>query len=728
MSIGRLEIALTLGLCLAPSTADALDVFASDCNFGFQDVYNAGDAVCVTGELDVVPPGGICAEAYVIVTPAGSANPFWDITGAENQPSANYVLGCAGAGAFFDEYVWLPPLVPGQYDLVIDQFPFFGPFGGEDLRVEDAFSVSNAPIVFSVDTAAIKAGAMDGLAAAQSLHDLVLALTIIDTLSTAADWAGAFGTGGALAAIGLGIVCYATGADCPTSYNSAVITIGNKIIGHMADALTLHYGGIIADPPDPMFEDVVALRLDDALAQGGPFTALADAPVPQGQVAIASLLATQAAAYQAMLPTLEKLQGAEIAGSHYGLLIQSEKLQQYAGLAIEAGDAMLVELDALEAALADAGTLEVEHDLAAMAQVFADGPTDEERDVIRSFGFADADIDAGIAAVAMLPDPGPASWQAVIEQARASYEAMRPTLVQAIDEAEAVRAENVGLTLRVAPVADITAPATGTVGESIGLQGSSSHLDPDAVVVYAWDLDADGEFDDGDGATIDFVPVAPGLVPVAVEASDGMRRDIALTTIAVSSDNAPPEFTELLPVDYAPFAAPGDIVELSVTATDADADPITYAWSVDGAPAGSGSSLAFEMPDQEAHAVRVVASDDDAYSPDAAFTFWVRASIWQGGGADTGDDTDGSGGGADDTAGSADDTAGGDTGGDASGTDGATGGEGDAGAAGEDGGGCGCVHDRATPPAGLGVLGITVLALGRRRARRRGLRGAVGRS
>ena len=91
--------------------------------------------MCVTGELDVVPPAAICAEAYVIVTPAGSANPFFDVSAG----GANYVLGCAGAGAFFDEYVWLPPLIPGQYDLVIDQFPFFGGFGAEDLREANAY-------------------------------------------------------------------------------------------------------------------------------------------------------------------------------------------------------------------------------------------------------------------------------------------------------------------------------------------------------------------------------------------------------------------------------------------------------------------------------------------------------------------------------------------------------------------------------------------------------------
>src|SRR5690349_14276480 len=59
---------------LAPNDASALQAFGSDCNFGIKDIYNPGDAVCVTGEMDVVPPGKICPEGYVIITPANNDN------------------------------------------------------------------------------------------------------------------------------------------------------------------------------------------------------------------------------------------------------------------------------------------------------------------------------------------------------------------------------------------------------------------------------------------------------------------------------------------------------------------------------------------------------------------------------------------------------------------------------------------------------------------------------
>ena len=222
-----LLVPCALGVALLPAPEQAVGIFASDCNFGFQDVYNQGDAVCVTGEMDVVPPMAICAEGFVYVPPAGAANPFWDVSAG----GANYILGCGGAGAFYDEYVWLPPLIPGQYDLVIDQFPFGGAFGAEDYRLENAFSVSNAPIVWSVDVNAIKGAAMDGLTYAQSLIVLSYTLQIIDALSTVADWGGALGTGGGVAAVILGVLCITDTIShpCATSYNSAVISI--QVIG-----------------------------------------------------------------------------------------------------------------------------------------------------------------------------------------------------------------------------------------------------------------------------------------------------------------------------------------------------------------------------------------------------------------------------------------------------------------------------------------------------------------
>jgi len=707
--------ACTLATALLPIQAEAVTIFASDCNFGFQDVYNQGDAVCVTGEMDVVPPMAICAEGFVYIPPAGAANPFWDVS----MGGANYILGCGGAGAFYDEYVWLPPLIPGQYDLVIDQFPFGGAFGPEDYRLDNAFSVSNAPIVWSVDVNAIKGAAEDGLAYAESLIVLSYTLQIIDALSTVADWGGALGTGGGVAAAILGVLCITDTIEhpCATSYNSAVISIGTTIIENISKSLTAHYSAIIADPPDPDFEDVVPLRFDDALTNGAPWAPLAGAPLPVHQTTVAQLLSTQAAAYQALVPTVEKLQGAQQAADHFGLLIQSEKTQAYAGLALEAGDAMLAELDGLQATLEASGTYAEEHDVVSLISAAQAGLSADERALVQSFGYSESEIDGAVTELGEFMDPGPVSWATFVDAARGSFEAMRPALVDIIDQAEAVRAENEPLTLRIAPVAELTAPPAAAVGETIALSASATHLDPDAALSYAWDLDGDGEFDDAMGPDTDHVIPAPGLAVVAVEVSDGARRDIAMASIMTAVDNVPPEFTMFVPEGYAPFADVDEMVELAVTAEDADGDPVTITWYVDGVEAGNGESFAYAMPDEEYHYVRVVAADDDPYSADAEFTFHVRSSIWE----DQVGETEGgeSSGGVDDTAGGADGTAtdGGGTVGGGSGDTADTGGSGSAGAdGGEGGGGCGCTSGGGSTPAWAGLL---MLGLGLRMRRRR---------
>lgn len=687
----------------AATDASALQVFGSDCNFGFQDVYNPGDAVCVSGEMDVVPPGKICAEGYVVVTPANNANPFADVTAG----GANYILGCAGAGAFFDEYVWLPPLKPGQYELVIDQYPFFGAFGAEDYRTGGTtIVVSNAPVVFSVNPAAIKAAAMDGLKQAAAINDLVLYLTILDTLSTAADWAGAFGLWGGAAAIALGIYCYKTNTDCPTSYDSAIITIGNKILSGIAASLTAKYGTLVADPPNPNFGDMVPLAETDMLAQGGPWTPAASHPIAKGQTALATLLGVQTAGYQALVPTLEKLQGAQIAGDHLGMYRQADKLGQYVTLLSQSGDAMSAELDALEVAFQSEGVLNTGVNPAdvqgALDGIAANGFSAQDEDALRSFGLGDAEIAQVRADLAALPPvPADLTPNALLQNARQMVNAMKPALADLAMQAQAVKDENAPYAFNPGPSASLSAPATGKVGVPLTLTASGTHFDPQAALSYAWDTDLDGVFDDGATSTLMHTPAAPGRSLVSVRVTDPSGNvDVAHAVIDVTLSNEPPEVTSLSPLDPAPFAGVGAEVAFHVEATDPDGDPLSYNWHVDGASQGTGQDFHFTMPDEEPHTVEVIVSDNDPYSPDARTHSVVRAAKWEGGGGSGG--TGGSGGGG--PGGSA-------TGGDGSGGNGnggnPAGGNGNggnpAGGNGETGGGAGC---------GCGIAGDTGVGAG----------------
>jgi MYXO-CTERM domain-containing protein len=624
----RSFLSLALLGAAAPGDALAAQVFGSDCNFGVQDTFNPGDQVCVSGDVDVTPPGKIFPEGYLIVVPTGyAANPFADVTGAPN-----YVQGTAGGGAFFDQSVWLPPLKPGHYDLVINQYPFTGGFGVEDLRATGAITVTDAPLVYTCDPAAIKAAGMMGLAQAGALHNLTIYLALIDTLSTAADWAAAFGLGGAVAGLALGAFCFAAGVDCPTSYNSAVIAVGSRIINSLADSLALKYAAIVADPPDPMFLEVVALSFDDAIKAGAPFSPAVGQTVPVQQMAVAQALAVQLAAYGALRPTLEKLQGAQAAHDREGLLIQAEKLEAYASLAVAGGDRMLVELDTLEQYLAAQGTLATKVDVAPLVTPLGSSDfTDAEKNTLRSFGLTDQDIAMARSELLALPVPAEISWQAFLDGARNSYVSVKPALVDLASQAAQIRMENAPVALRLGPKAQVSGAAAGSVGKAMPLTASATHFDPTATLTYTWDTDGDGQFDDGSGTTLSHVPKAPGLQVVSVQVSDGTRRDVAFLTVQVAASNAPPELMGLSPADFAPFAAVGEVVPFHAAASDPDGDAVTLTWKVDGVAKGSGADFMFTMPDEEPHAVVVSAADTDAFTPDAEARFTVRAKKWIGG-------------------------------------------------------------------------------------------------
>jgi hypothetical protein len=624
------------GGLLVPMDAAAESIAASDCNLGFTNTYNKGDAVCVTGEFDQVPPSKIFAESYVYVIPVASANPFADASFG----GPNYIIGSGGAGSFFDEFVWLPPLKAGQYEFVIDNYPFFkdqmaafDPL--DDNRTGVVFSVSNAPTVFSVDVNMIKGAAAQGLLAAAQLYLLAQTLSAIDTVSTVVDWWVTFGGLGGLAGGALGVYCTFAMKDCPTSYNSAVLTIGNKILVGMADSLTKKYDAIILDPPDPDFKAVVGLDFGELTALGYPFTPSAEHEYPRAQIALANAIALQSAAYRALVPSMEKVQGAKNAGDNLWQLLHAEKVKAYASLAMLAGDRLIAEADALQAYLTDKSSLDdglsAADFNASLAAIQQGGFSEDERNHLRSFGLTEAEIDAtAVAVAAQMPVPADITAAAILERARDSYLLLRPALEDLVDQAENVRVENEEAAFRPGPALTLMPAPAASVGAPVMLIASAAHFDPDATLTYTWDLDLDGAYDDGMGAQVAYTPTAPGLMLAAARVSDGANVDVGFVQIEVKISNSPPEITAAVPAAAAPFAAVGDAVALHVDVTDADADPLTITWTVDGQPLADGPDAVFMMPDEEAHWISVVVADDDPYSPDARMTRVVRAGKWEG--------------------------------------------------------------------------------------------------
>lgn len=110
------------------------------------------------------------------------------------------------------------------------------------------------------------------------------------------------------------------------------------------------------------------------------------------------------------------------------------------------------------------------------------------------------------------------------------------------------------LSVNAPPVPGAGGPYTGLEGTPINLDASASYDPDDVIVLYQWDLDADGEFDDADGMIAPAMYADDGVYTIALKVTDS-HGAYAVDTASVTVDNAPPS------VD----AGPGGAVDFGVS-------------------------------------------------------------------------------------------------------------------------------------------------------------------
>ncbi len=147
------------------------------------------------------------------------------------------------------------------------------------------------------------------------------------------------------------------------------------------------------------------------------------------------------------------------------------------------------------------------------------------------------------------------------------------------------------LTAELGPSLDdpaISIAVVGTASAGATVQLTSGIVDPAATV--SWDLDADGDDDDGTGASIDWVVPgdaqvgAPLFVSADVVTPTGRSSATHVVTVQPGG-NQRPQITDATVDGGVPSIAdvtPGGSVALAVTANDPDGDPLTYEWFVNG--------------------------------------------------------------------------------------------------------------------------------------------------
>ena len=118
-------------------------------------------------------------------------------------------------------------------------------------------------------------------------------------------------------------------------------------------------------------------------------------------------------------------------------------------------------------------------------------------------------------------------------------------------------------------------PERPAAGEQVTFTSTSTSSRP--IASQRWDLDDDGEFDDGEGETVTWTFAQSGSARVRLRVEDAAEVNVAEHMVAVA--NRPPSASFTLSPEN---PVPGDTVTFTSTASDADGSIKSQAWDLDG--------------------------------------------------------------------------------------------------------------------------------------------------
>jgi len=610
-------------LALVPCTALANSVWTEDCNLTPKNTFALNEIVCGQGDVDSQCNGSIIGAADIWVVPTGAPD-FTLPTGA----TPKHIVTAGGAGGFWGEILWLPDLVPGQYDLLMDE-DCDGQFDvGQDLRVLNAFTVLNYDTGVDIDVTAIKVAA-----AAEAQRWLGIKNGWDLTLAVLKLWnkANVFASAAAGNYTGLIKWIYGKATGLPTSYNGAVLQVGTRIIHGVTDNMMLHWILLAADPPDADFEPLVLL--DWTVAERGfddlpayPFEPQGTEPAEAKLLEVAGLMAQQAVLGDAFIRQFEKYQGADAAETNSGIHTTAQRVEVLASAMVDHFDAMETELTALDGLLAGEETSEFMNDpaefLAIQDRLTADWLDADEQEALAQAG-VDPVQDFVDATLAQEVPPEPWSARSLVQDMLARVPLIRGAYQDVATQAAATVAAEAPYASPNHPVADAGGPYSGVVGQPLVLWATGS-TDPNAdALTYGWDLNADGDFTDASGASPSWEPETVGQRLIGVLVSDPAgNQAVAYSRVTVAEGNLPPVIGSFTPETLEPQAfANQSVVEFTVMAEDPEGDALTYEWTVDGVVSGAGLEFTY-TPDPTIAAdryvrVQVRVADEDPLSRDA---------------------------------------------------------------------------------------------------------------
>jgi len=177
------------------------------------------------------------------------------------------------------------------------------------------------------------------------------------------------------------------------------------------------------------------------------------------------------------------------------------------------------------------------------------------------------------------------------------------------------------------PVADAGGPYSMDEGGTVTLDASNSSDPDDNIVLYEWDLDNDGEYNDATGVTTDVSFADNGVFTVGLKVTDDYG-EFDTATVEITVLNVAPTILSLTaPVDPIQVDA---LVETNATFTDfgiLDTHTATWDWGDDTTSDGTvdgynvSGSHTYEMPG--VYTLTLTVEDDDGDLDTATFQYVV---------------------------------------------------------------------------------------------------------
>ncbi|HEX6165048.1 MAG TPA: PKD domain-containing protein, partial [Vicinamibacterales bacterium] len=565
--------------------------------------------------------GGVCAGimpvVHVYVVNVSSLADGADVIDVSNPEGAPNTIFTASGGLFSDTIAVTYPagqLGPGTYGVVYKRC-----MDGKFHANEDAFFYPAFEVVIPAEIMAlppsfspIKQFAEDAMPYWSKARTLMEAYEKLEKIKAAIECVQN------LVACG---VNYAV--DSMINYAKAQVmgALGLRDPKEAAKATAIemftHYAGIAADPPDPNYQQVTPLEPITRI------TEISDDPILQRQFDLANTAASHSAILEALLHAVERYQGAELAGDSTWALVHARQIKAYSA-------ALRAQLPSTNAAVSNlrsaiaADTRDLDGLAAAVgpmhAQIVSSGFDAAQLQALRNLGASAGFIED--LRLSMTADAPPAFNKAAILNdldgliaTNDDLAAFLPTFIADIDV-------NIATLLAppnfqgTRPVANAGGPYAAAEGASFALNGSASFEDGGAITAYAWDLDADGQFDDAAGVapTVSLPSARDGFIGLQVSDAAG-RTDVAYAPVTIADVNHAPVVDGVTPVLAQAQVVVGSTLAFSVTASDPDGDALSYKWLLDFAEVGAGLNSFLYSPaagDVGARTLRVEVSDGTA--------------------------------------------------------------------------------------------------------------------